>query len=153
MHIIFDIDGTLADASERLKHITGEGKAKDWDAFFAAENMGADKRIRTMTEFAAALSWNHYLIFVTGRPERTRQITADWLLYHVGGYGIEITLDHLLMRADDDRRPSHEVKRDHLHALRAKGIHPQLAFEDRKADAEMYRAEGLICALIGDGDF
>ena len=153
MHIIFDIDGTLADASERLKHITGEGKAKDWDAFFAAENMGADEPIPAMMNLCTELTCNMGIWFLTGRPERTRDATCHWF----ADQGFDpIWVDrHLLMRADDDRRPSHEVKRDHLHALRARGIHPTLAFEDRKADAEMYRSEGVLTALVGfgDGDF
>ena len=148
MHIIFDIDGTLADASDRLKHITGEGKAKDWDAFFAAENIFNDEPILPVMHifYNSPHAW-----LLTGRPERTRAATCHW--FEACSFNADLINDHLLMRADDDRRPSHEVKRDHLHALRARGIHPQLAFEDRKADAEMYRSEGVLTALLGDGDF
>lgn len=37
--VIFDIDGTLADLSHRLHHVSG--KPKNWDAFFAEADRDA----------------------------------------------------------------------------------------------------------------
>ena len=42
--VIFDIDGTLADVSERVHHL--EKRPKDWDSFF--KGMAQDKAVRSM---------------------------------------------------------------------------------------------------------
>lgn len=34
MDIVFDIDGTLANASHRMPYITNPNEPKNWDAFF-----------------------------------------------------------------------------------------------------------------------
>lgn len=50
--VIFDIDGTLADATHRLHHITRH--PKNYDAFFAA--VGDDSVIEPVRDLAQALS-------------------------------------------------------------------------------------------------
>ncbi len=46
--VIFDIDGTLADVSERIHHV--RKKPKNWDAFF--KGMAQDKAIHSIVRFA-----------------------------------------------------------------------------------------------------
>jgi phosphoserine phosphatase len=48
---VFDIDGTLADVSERLHHV--RAKPKNWNAFFAA--MAQDKAIASMVRLCNLL--------------------------------------------------------------------------------------------------
>ena len=49
--VIFDIDGTLADVSERIHHL--RKKPKNWDAFF--EGMAQDKAIRSIVRLCNIL--------------------------------------------------------------------------------------------------
>jgi hypothetical protein len=59
----------------------------------------------------------------------------------------------IFMRLIGDRRPSHVVKREGLLQARAEGFDPKLVFEDRKDDADMWRAEGLLCCQVAEGDY
>jgi hypothetical protein len=57
------------------------------------------------------LATDHEIIFLTGRPERLRRQTVDWLTVHgLGGH-------RLVMRPDGDHRPAAQVKRDLLLAV------------------------------------
>lgn len=143
---IFDLDGTLADASKRLHFIQGE--KKDWDGFFRPENLAMDAVIEPVAEALEALEKEYAIVFCTGRPQRTQAATVRWLsqLSFLGIY-------RLMMRADDDRRPSAEVKRDHLQTLRGDGYRPVIAFEDRADDTAMWRAEGLVCFQVAEGAY
>jgi len=49
--VIFDIDGTLADVSERIHHVSK--KPKNWNAFFAG--MAQDKAIHSMVRLCNIL--------------------------------------------------------------------------------------------------
>ena len=98
---VFDIDGVLADVRHRLHHVAA--RPKDWAAFFDAapqdpplpEGIGA---VRT------AHLGGHVIAYVTGRPERCRADTRDWLAAHGLPDG------ELVMRQDSDRRPARVTK-------------------------------------------
>lgn len=141
--VIFDIDGTVADAGHRLGFITGG--AKDWDRFFEPALVMQDAPISPLLDCAQAFDAWAENIFVTARPERIRGVTSDWLGIHMPWAG----RIKLMMREDHDRRPSDQVKRGHLMALRADGFSPFLAFDDRPEDIAMYRAEGVKCMDVG----
>jgi phosphoglycolate phosphatase-like HAD superfamily hydrolase len=49
--VIFDIDGTLADMSERIHHV--RKKPKNWNAFF--QGMAHDKAIHSMVRLCNIL--------------------------------------------------------------------------------------------------
>ena len=74
--VIFDIDGTLADISERVRHV--RKKPKNWNAFTAG--MAQDKAIHSMIRlcnilYAAGLR----IILCSGRNEANRPETVEWL--------------------------------------------------------------------------
>jgi hypothetical protein len=54
---------------------------------------------------------DHDVIYLTGRPERTRRLTERWLARH------DLPTGPLLMRADDDDRPARYLKRAELRRL------------------------------------
>ncbi len=54
---------------------------------------------------------DHDVIYLTGRPERTRRLTERWLARH------DLPTGPLLMRADDDDRPARYLKRSELRRL------------------------------------
>ena len=95
-----------------------------------------------------ALQKEHRLIFCSGRPERTRQATVDWLQRHLG-----LTPEALYMRGDNDRRADDIVKRELLARMRADQFEPAFAIDDRRRVVDMGRSEGLVCAQVAEGDF
>jgi hypothetical protein len=57
------------------------------------------------------------------------------------------------MRSDKDRRADDIVKRELLARMRADQFNPALAIDDRRRVVDMWRAEGLVCAQVAEGDF
>jgi len=104
---VFDIDGVLADVSHRLHFLARHPRR--WDRFFAAAD-----RDPLLTEGAARLRAalaDHDVIYLTGRPERSRRLTERWLARH------GLPTGPLLMREDYDYRPARWMKRDALREL------------------------------------
>jgi hypothetical protein len=102
MIAVVDIDGVLADATHRQHHL--QGRPKDWDAFFAA--VGEDPPIPRGIARLGELSLEHDVVLLSGRPERTRADTENWLARH----GIEVS--GLVLRSDADHRPAADLKAD-----------------------------------------
>lgn len=182
MDVIFDIDGTLADASHRLHFIKDmrywvqspsnpEGLPKpDWESFLSDEQVARDAPIpQTWAILESMLDdpQGYRVIFITGRNQSTRGMTYKWLTDDncpIRYYAVAIwrrrseyqgkTVGPILyMRSESDRRPSHHVKRDLLKLARADGFNPTLVFEDRKDDTAMWRSEGLLCCQVAEGDY
>jgi hypothetical protein len=104
---IVDLDGVVADVRHRLHFL--QGKPKDWDRFFAAAL--ADPAHPEGLAVVARLADDHEIVFVTGRPDRLRRDTVEWLrTYGLGEH-------RLFMRPDGDRRPAAQVKRELVTAL------------------------------------
>ncbi|MBD0292973.1 MAG: hypothetical protein ICV70_05310 [Jiangellaceae bacterium] len=108
-YAVVDLDGVLADVTARLHHI--EGRGKDWDAFFAG--IPDDPAYPEGLAIARELAAQHDLVYLSGRPERTRADTESWLRRHGA------PLAPVLLRRDDDRRPSRVVKVGLLRGLAA----------------------------------
>lgn len=144
---LFDIDGTIADATHRLHHITGE--KKDWPAFFdACVDDAPIEHIIGLVETLLEYEYSPGVVFVSGRSDRVRQQTIDWLERHLFMKGFD-----LYMRKDGDFRPDHVVKLELLAQIRADGFEPIMAFDDRNQVVEMWRANGIPCAQVAPGDF
>lgn len=104
---IFDVDGTLSDAGHRQHFL--ERNPRDWDAFFAAapDDPPLDKGVRMCLEAAEECE----VMYITGRPERCRRDTLDWLAAQGLPDG------RLFMRRNDDRRPARRTKLEILRRL------------------------------------
>ena len=140
--VIFDIDGTLADVSERLHHI--KKKPKDWDAFF--RGIPQDKAIRSMVRLCNILYASGIKILLcTGRREKDRAETVKWLSQQGVNY------HELILRPDGDRRSDVVVKREMLAGLDRSKI--LFVVEDRNGVVEMWRSEGLVCLQCAPGEF
>lgn len=132
--VVFDIDGTLADISHRLPLI--RQTPPDYDAFFA--RVGGDSLNRWCAELIAAFQGRYRIVLVSGRPESTRAATEIWLREN------RISCDELvLVRAEKNFRPDHELKREWLRGYGAKRI--LLTVDDRQRVVDMWRDEGLVC--------
>lgn len=140
---IFDIDGTLADCSHRLHHITGE--KKDWRAFFSACH--DDAPISHILELAHALSARAPIICVSGRSNEVRGKTKRWLGEQF------VVCQQLYMRKAGDHRPDDIVKAEMLTQVLADGWEPIMVFDDRDRVVKMWRDKGIPCCQVAPGEF
>ncbi|MGW2619788.1 phosphatase domain-containing protein [Streptomyces sp. NPDC001500] len=104
---VFDLDNTLADTAHRQRFL--ERKPRDWDAFFAAAPQ--DPPIPEGVALATASAEECEVVYLTGRPERCRRDTLEWLAAQGLPEG------RLHMRRDDDRRPARRTKLETLRRL------------------------------------
>jgi hypothetical protein len=105
---VIDIDGVVADVRHRLHLI--QDKPRRWDEFFRAA--GEDPPLADGVTLVQELGADHDVLWLTGRPERTRRLTRDWLAAQ------GLPAEPLLMRPDRDFRPARLTKRDELRKLR-----------------------------------
>ncbi len=102
MHVLVDLGGTLADSMHRASY------APNWDKFYNA--IPRDLPIPEMVTLVQSLMHtDNQVSFITGRPERAREVTLAWLRYHVV-YGKKLDTKSLYMRSDNDLTPNQEVK-------------------------------------------
>lgn len=106
-YAVLDIDATLSDTRHRLHFL--ERRPKDWDGFFAAGK--DDAPLEEGRVIAGSLSRGHEIVYLTGRPERLRKDTENWLRRYGFPEG------RLFMRRDHDRRPSMVMKLGRLRKL------------------------------------
>ncbi|MEU2618341.1 hypothetical protein ABZ642_09225 [Streptomyces sp. NPDC007157] len=104
---VFDIDNTLADTAHRQRFL--ERRPRDWDAFFAAAPH--DPPLAEGIALAVATARECEIVYLTGRPDRCRRDTLDWLAAH----GLPEGRVH--MRRDADRRPARRTKLEILRRL------------------------------------
>jgi hypothetical protein len=140
--VIFDIDGTLADVSERIHHL--KKKPKNWKAFFGG--MAQDKAIHSMVRLCNVLHDSGIqIILCSGRSEEHRDETVKWLAEQGVNY------HDLLLRKDHDRRSDTLVKREMLAVIDKSKV--LFVVEDRSRVVEMWRSEGLVCLQCAPGEF
>lgn len=137
-NIIFDIDGTLSDPSQRLHFLEN----KDWDSFY--EHCDEDPVISHVSFLAQELGKDHSIFILTGRPERVRKKTQKWLMEHY------IPYDRLLMRKDEDHRPDYVIKAEMVDSLK---LPIWLAIDDRDRVVKMFRDKGILCLQCREGDY
>lgn len=140
---VFDIDGTLADGTHRVHHILKE--PKDWRAYFAA--CDGDTPFPHIVLLAKHLSAYANLVYVSGRSDEIRDKTERWLLHH------DLPSGNLFMRKEGDHRPDDVLKVELLAEVRAAGFEPIMAFDDRNRVVAAWRAAGIPCAQVAEGDF
>jgi acid phosphatase class B len=144
--LIVDVDGTLAETGDRVKHI--EKEPKDWDAFF--EGCDTDKPIEDIIDLVRLLSNFMSVYFATGRPDTVREKTHKWLCDIFGG---EIPMKRLLMRKGGDFRPDSEIKPELLEEAGIKLKDIAFILEDRNSMVKKWRELGVRCLQVDDADF
>jgi phosphoglycolate phosphatase-like HAD superfamily hydrolase len=104
---VFDLDNTLADTAHRQRFL--ERRPRDWDAFFAAapHDPPLTEGVALVLEHAEECE----VVYLTGRPERCRKDTAEWLAAQGLPEG------RIWMRRDNDRRPARRTKLEILRGL------------------------------------
>lgn len=141
---VFDIDGTLADASHRLHYINNT--PKNWPAFFEACH--DDAVIEPIAKVARLMLANAYPIaYVTGRPEQYMAQTVEWLAKNYLWNGSQTTI---FMRSTGDKRPDEVVKPELIKQL----PYPVTAiFEDRTRVVQKWRELGYTCLQVNGGNY
>jgi phosphoglycolate phosphatase-like HAD superfamily hydrolase len=104
---VFDLDNTLADTAHRQRFL--ERKPLDWNGFFAAAPQ--DPPLAEGVALARESARECEVLYLTGRPERCRRDTVDWLAAHGLPEG------RIRMRRDNDRRPARRTKLEILREL------------------------------------
>lgn len=153
-YIIFDIDGTLADDTHRLHHISqgvnGEKiSSLQWAKYYHA--MMYDKLILPVATIYHRLcdnkrERNHKAIFITGRPEPYRRMTEDWLMQY------KIMPDYLFMRPEKDHCSSVDFKRRIMQNY-VKQAPVLFIIEDRSCLVKMFRSMGYKTLQCAEGDY
>ena len=179
---IFDIDGTLSlpdhrrhlvenpgcdvcgwriateSAPERVcAHCKNTGKnpgwAPQWTAFYdACYEDGPNKPVlRTLAALylAGADIW-----FFSGRTDRVRTDTVEWLHRYTPLLFDQICGGQLNMRRDGDWRPDDIIKREMLDAMLPADRERLVAvFDDRDRVVNMWRRAGVACFQVAPGAF
>jgi hypothetical protein len=146
MLVVFDIDGTLANIEHRLDYV--RSKPKNWKAFDAgipndAVNKPVAEMFRLITRDAG-----HNVVLASGRNERSRCATEDWL--EIRGLG---NYERLYMRKADDFRGDDIVKQEILDEIIADyGRKPDMVFDDRPRVVRMWRDNGIFVFNVYQGE-
>ena len=155
--IVFDIDGTLANIEHRLDYV--RCKPKNWAAFDAGipndkvnepvaeiyrQMAGATEQV--MPEYPH--SNLHSIVLASGRNERSRQATEDWLR----NKGLNL-YQKLYMRKADDFRADDIIKNEIIDEIVADyGKLPDMWFDDRPRVVRAVRQRGIFVFDVYQGE-
>lgn len=150
--IIVDLDGTLYNSTAR-NHLAQAGQ---WDDFHRASS--TDKPNHDILQLVNLLSLHEKTIIlaVTGRDDRYRNITIDWMRRN------EACIDFVLMRPEGDRRSDTVVKielvQNWLDEFGGYVFHLQksdiaFALEDRDKMVDAWRSWGIPCWQVREGSY
>lgn len=131
-----DVDGTLALHG-------GHRSPYDWrSAAFDLPNRAVVAVVQALSGYGFAI------VYVSGRPESSRDLTAKWLETHVGVAG------ELHLRPDGDHRKDALVKRELFELHVASRYEVLGVLDDRQQVVEMWRNDlGLTVLQVAPGDF
>ncbi len=133
--VIVDIDGTLAIITDRNPY-SHHGVLKD------------KPNVPVIDVARALASAGHTLVIVSGRSELAREDTELWLARHLG-----VPFEGPFMRAADDDRKDAIIKKE-LYKARIGPIYQVLCvLDDRDQVVRMWRAMGLTCLQVAEGNF
>lgn len=111
--VFLDIDGLFSDPTARLPYLDKE----DYDKFYGCA-MASDTVHIDYTTTAAVLLGLQMMyrkvewVFLTGRPERTRDLTVLWLKQNIPFFKDYDVANHMIMRDDQDHRVGFKMKWD-----------------------------------------
>ncbi|MBZ9599339.1 hypothetical protein NRK68_30010 [Streptomyces yangpuensis] len=129
---VFDIDNTLSDTAHRQHFL--ERRPRDWAGFFGAAP--ADPPLARGIALAVESSADCEVVYLTGRPERCRADTVEWLTRHGLPEG------RLWMRGNQDRRPARTTKLEVLGRI-ARGREVRMLVDDDELVCQAARAAGF----------
>jgi phosphoglycolate phosphatase-like HAD superfamily hydrolase len=139
MHLLIDLDDSLCDAAWREVLKSGEG---GWEAYHSQLHM--DKLVPELIAMVRALFFAGWKIHaLTARPEKWRVPTIRHLVQH------SVPIERVLMRADNDRRRSPDVKMDMvLNNFDGISRSHMIAIDDREDVALAYKSLGIVTLQV-----
>ena len=144
--VIFDLDGTLALIDDRRKISTKPNGKLDWDKFFDPKNISLDKPNIPVIKMAQSLcDSGHQIVIFSGRSKGTIHTTKQWLNKH------NVPWHRLFMRPIKDFTPDDVLKQNWLNDIGKDDV--LCTFDDRNKVVDMWRANGITCFQVADGDF
>jgi hypothetical protein len=139
-----DLDGTLCDTQWREVH----AQRRDWNAFHAGMVQDSPSAA-VLLVVRSFISHGVPVVYFTGRPERYRAATTEWLEHHF------VDSAHLYMRPDEDKRTDAELKAAQYQQF--KDACPDLVLmfvmEDRDRVVAMWRDLGVPCFQVRPGAY
>lgn len=154
MKVVFDLDGTLANAEKRVNQYLVCPKMGyphkrvdkiDWDAFFEACDED-EPIVPNLAVLHALYDAGHKVEIWTGRSDMVRVKTEQWLLMH----GVpQSVIASMRMRPYKDHQPDDTLK---SYWMDIAGT-PDLVFEDRDRVIKMYREAGVTVHQVAPGAF
>jgi phosphoglycolate phosphatase-like HAD superfamily hydrolase len=147
--VVVDLDGTLCDSSHRDHY----ARNKQWDEFHAA--LGEDKLWPDVAAVLRALCLDGVrIVALSGRNERYRGPTIDWLLRHN-----LFEISQVILRPNNDYTPDHilkpEMLRDELFEGDLETAKKDVMFilEDREKVVQAWRDLGFRCWQVQPGGY
>lgn len=151
---IFDLDGTLALIEHRRKYVECPRGEQDWKAFYAAcvDDHPNDPVIDTMERLRAA---GADIWIFSGRSDEVRTQTVEWLVDKTSFMPWELEEGSILvMRRSGDYTPDDVLKKRWLDDMLVCDRKRLVAvFEDRDRMVKMWRAAGVPCFQVAEGEF
>lgn len=134
--VIVDLDNCISDDSWRIPHINWQ-KSNPLERYHDYHSLAAFDQIGNEDIIFSARAGVDQVVIFTARPVMYRAATEEWLRRN------NVPFKYLIMRNNNDHRPSLDLKRSMLHWL------PELydvpwhsivgAYDDRPDVVEMYR--------------
>lgn len=149
MHVIFDLDGTLADIEVRRKNSTMENGKINWNIFFDPDQIKFDEpNVSVIMTLRALRQAGHFIHILSGRSDATKDATLKWLDKH------GVHFDSLNMRPQNKLfMPDDKLKQGWLDTLFPNKDEILCVFDDRDKVVKMWRQNGLRCFQVAPGDF
>jgi predicted kinase len=131
--VIVDIDGTVAKMAGRSPY--------EW------HRVGEDSPVDAVISAVRSAAYQYDIIFMSGRDESCRYITETWLGKYVG------VPFELHMRPEGDNRKDDLVKYELFNNNVRGQFHVRYVLDDRNQVVKMWRALGLPCFQVAEGNF
>lgn len=140
MIVFCDIDGTIADNTHRKHFIECLREEQDWDEFYNPYRVSQDTPIAVGIGLARFFSKAKGFYFLTGRPERLRQTTTDWLGKH-----FDLAGSPLLMRGDRDWSKATSYKEKQIiEMMQRHPGEPAIFIDDDDRNTPIYNRHGIF---------
>lgn len=151
--VICDLDGTLANATQRFSLATNENDEIDWAIALNPDLVKTDlPRKETFDLLKADIAEGYDIVICSGRSDVTRKATEEWLRYYGGQYINNPNFySRLIMRHEHDRRPDEVLKKYFAEKYMDIGLCAKV-YDDRPKVVRMWREEfDLEVIDMGDG--
>lgn len=141
--VICDLDGTLSDCRARQHLVINSPKR--WDEFY--DQCDQDPLNRPVAVIVNSVAHLYRVLLVSGRVERVRGKTVQWLEHH------NVPYDALFMRPDGDHIEDDKLKERILDTDILPFYDVAFALDDRDRVVAMWRRRGITCLQVAAGNF